>query len=158
MSTTYKTLSNYELERGKPVPSTVHALIQGNLIFALKSHYQQSYLVLPEISLDIGERPTVPDIAVYPWFEIDLLQDVIKRQDPPLTTIEILSPTQALDTLVEKTQLYFSMGVQSCWIVLPSLKAIALYDQPRRYTFFSEKDTLQDPVTSLALPMSDVFG
>ena len=158
MSATHETLSDYQLERGKPIPSTLHALIQGNLVFALKSLYPEKYRILPEVSLSIGDQPTVPDVVIYPWFEIDWLQDVIKRQDPPLTTIEILSPTQALDTLVEKTQQYFAMGVQSCWIVLPSLKAIAVYHQPQRYTFFSEADTLQDPHTQVTLPLADIFS
>ena len=158
MSTITSVPSDYELERGKPMPGTVHAFIQGNLIFSLKSRYQKEYHILPELSLDISDQPTVPDIAVYAKFAIDLLQDVIKRKDPPLLTIEILSPTQSLDTLVEKTLQYFGMGVKSCWVVLPSLRAVAVYHQPHQYTFFSEADTLKDKNLNLTLPLAEIFG
>ncbi len=162
MSTSVETLSDYEIERGKPMPSTVHAFIQGNLIFFLKSGYRDTYHILPELSLDIPGmdvpgKPAVPDIAIYPKFEIDVLHDTIKRSDAPLATVEILSPTQSLDELVEKTYRYFQMGVQSCWIILPSMKAVAVYHKPGSYTFFTETDTLQDDHLNIRLPLEGIF-
>lgn len=158
MSTSLETLSDYELERGKPMPSTVHSLIQGNLIFLLKSNYGETYHVFPELSLDTPDKtPLVPDIAIYPKFEVDRQKDVLRREDAPLATIEILSPKQSLHDLIEKTHRYFQLGVTSCWIVIPSMDAIAVNHQPGKYTFYSGTEVLQDDKLNIQLPLAEIF-
>ncbi|MBC7920657.1 MAG: Uma2 family endonuclease [Ferruginibacter sp.] len=159
METLVTSLSDYELERGKPMPSTVHAFIQGNLVYELKDRYRKEFTILPEINLNLpGGRPTVPDLAVYSRFEVDVRHDIIYRTDAPLITIEILSPRQNLQDLIEKTDQYFAAGVQSCWIVIPGLKAIAVYHQPGTYDFFTEASALKDRNLPIELPVSTVFG
>lgn len=37
-------ISQYELERNKPVPSKNHSIVQGNLIFELKTRYKKRTL------------------------------------------------------------------------------------------------------------------
>lgn len=157
METTIEQVSDYELERGKPMPSTLHSYLQKNLVFELELRYRKQFTILPELSLDLPGKPAVPDITIYPRFEIDFRHDVIKRTDAPLTTVEILSPTQSLDELIDKANQYFQAGVKSCWIVLPSIKAILVYNQPGRYHFFNEADTLNDPNLNLELPLADIF-
>ena len=61
-----ETLTEYELERDKPMPSKHHSIIQGNLSFLIRSKYGHSFRVLPEISLDLPIRDRVPDLAIYP--------------------------------------------------------------------------------------------
>ena len=41
METLAPEISDYELERGKPMPSLNHSIIQANAIFELKSHYRE---------------------------------------------------------------------------------------------------------------------
>jgi hypothetical protein len=60
--------------------------------------------------------------------------------------------------MVEKTDVYFQFGAKSCWVVLPSLRAVVVYDQPGHYRFFYEDDTLQDTVTGIELPISAIFA
>ncbi len=158
MDISVETLSNYELERGKPMPSTVHSLIQNNLVYQLNHHYRTQYQILPELSLDTPDhKPLVPDIAIYPKFDIDRQHDVLRREDAPLATLEILSPKQSLSDLLEKTQRYFQLGVTSCWIIIPGMDAIAVSHQPGQYTFFSGTDTLQDDKLNIQLPLSEIF-
>ncbi len=140
------------------MPSTLHSLVQGNLIYLLKSNYDSKYLVFPKLSLtSLDGKPLVPDIAIYPKFEVDWQNDVIRREDTPLATIEILSPKQNLSDLNEKAQRYFAMGVTSCWIVLPSMEAIAVNHQPGKYRFFSGNETLVDEKIRVELPLEEVF-
>ena len=121
MPTTVETLSDYELERGKPMPSLLHAVVQSNLIILLNATYGETYHVLPELTIITPDnKPLVPDIAIYPKFKIDWQNDVLRQEDSPLATVEILSPKQNLSDLNAKAQQYFDMGVSSCWIVLPS--------------------------------------
>jgi len=60
--------------------------------------------------------------------------------------------------MVAKTVRYFDFGVKSCWIVLPSIKAIMVYTEPDRYVFFHHEDTLTDPNTGIELPLAAVFA
>jgi Uma2 family endonuclease len=149
--------SAYEIERGKPMPGTVHAFVQKNLIVELEIQFRQRFTILPEVSIETAGKTTVPDIAIYPRFEIDVRHDVIHRTDFPLATIEILSPTQNLQELIDKTERYFALGVRSCWVVLPALKAVVLYYEPGKYHFFSENDRLKDPNSGIELPLGGIF-
>ena len=158
MSTAGETLSDYELERGKPMPSTLHSLVQGNLVYLLNANYNSKYLILPELSLAAPDnKPLVPDIAIYPKFEVDWQNDVLRSEEAPLATVEILSLKQNLSDLNEKARRYFEMGVTSCWIVLPSMEAIAVNHQPGKYRFFSGEETLVDEKIKVELPLTEVF-
>lgn len=158
MSTSIETLSAYELERGKPMPSTIHSLIQNNLIYELNHRYRSQYQIFPELSLNTPDNmPLVPDIAIYPKFEIDRQNDVLRREDAPLATIEILSPKQSLNELIEKNNRYFQIGVTSCWIVIPGMDAIAVNHQPGKYTFYSGTEVLKDDQLDIQLPLAEIF-
>ncbi len=151
-------ISDYELERGKPMPSKNHAHLQTTLSFELYGRYRHSYSILSEISIRLLNDKATPDIAIFPKMEIDWNADEITLSEPPLTTIEILSPTQALDTLLEKSEDYFSIGVCSCWIVLPKLETILLMQANRQRTYFQRGDTLTDPTNGITLEVEEVFG
>lgn len=152
-------LSDYEIERGKPMPSTVHAFVTKNLLLFLEIHYRQRYTILPELSLERSgdSPPTVPDIAIYPKFKIDIHQDTVRRTDIPAGIVEILSPSQSLDDLVVKAEYFLLAGVQSVWIVAPSLEAILVYHAPNRYDFFRGEEVLQDDRLGIELPLASVF-
>jgi Uma2 family endonuclease len=107
-------LSQYEIERGKPMPDTIHAAIQSNLLFERKLRYRDAYRSLSELSLATLPEGTTPDVAVYPAFALDYEHRTAKRTDPPLLCIEIQSPSQSAEEMVNKTNLYFGFGVRSC--------------------------------------------
>lgn len=158
MSTTIESLSDYEIERGKPMPSLLHSIVQARIMRYLDNNYDKLYFFLPELSIASTEgRPLVPDISIYPKFEIDWQNDVIKHKEAPLATIEILSPRQNLSDLNEKAQRYFGMGTTSCWIVLPSMEAIAVNHPAGKYKFFSGNETLVDEKIEVKLPLVEVF-
>jgi Uma2 family endonuclease len=150
-------LSDYEIERGKPMPDTIHAAIQSNLSFELKAHYRTKFRVLSELSLATVPDGTTPDIAIYPYFSLDYDHRTAKRSDPPLACIEIQSPSQSNEEMVAKTGIYFNFGVKSCWIVVPAMRGIFVYDQPGRFYFFHGTDTLHDPNLDIDLPLADIF-
>ncbi|MCB0577823.1 MAG: Uma2 family endonuclease, partial [Phaeodactylibacter sp.] len=69
-------LSEYETERHKPMPSLNHSIIQANLIRELGLSYKKKYRIASELSLDLSDWPSVPDICIYPKMPLDLRQDV----------------------------------------------------------------------------------
>lgn len=157
MEATIDQLSAYELERGKPMPDTIHAAIQMNLGVEIIVRYRHSYRVLSELSLATIPDGTTPDIAIYPAFSLDYAHRTAKRSDAPLACIEIQSPSQSNEEMVDKTGIYFDFGVKSCWIVVPAMKGIFVYDRPGHYTYFHGDDTLHDPTLTIEIPLSTVF-
>ncbi len=157
METLAPDISDYELERGKPMPSLNHSAIQANLIFELQTGYRKQFRFLSEINVAILERVMVPDIGIFSQMAIDMANDSIVAQQLPLTTIEILSPSQALSELIGKANAYFQVGVKSCWIVLPEVSGVFVYGAPGKYTFFHDGETLTDPATGIELPLATLF-
>ncbi len=152
------TLSEYEQERGKPMPSKNHAIIQTALSFALFGRYRKQFSILSEVSISLSSDKATPDIAIFPLLSVDWKHDEITLSEPPLTTIEILSPSQALSVLTDKAEDYFSIGVKSCWIVLPQLTTILTIQADRTNTYFQIGDTLNDPATGITLEVDAVFA
>ncbi len=154
-------LSGYELERGKPMPSINHGIVQACLISELVSRYKDKYTVVSELSLDLPTRPVTPDtvtpdISVYPKRTVDWLHDTLKMTDPPLLIIEILSPKQSLDDLVQKVEGYFKDSVKSCWIVQPVIGLITIFTPDMKYKTFSS-GPMEDPAMEIKVDLNDIF-
>ena len=149
--------SDYETERGKPMPSRNHAIVQGNIYFLLRQKYSHKYRVLPEISILVDERERIPDLAVYPPMDFVPGNDEPRLSEMPLTAIEILSPQQNLTDLVLKSYRYFEAGVQSYWLVLPDLRTVYVFSAPDEYEVYSKKGTLLDERIGVELPVEEIF-
>jgi len=156
METLASETSDYELERGKPMPSLKHALIQRNLLL-LNAGLGADYLALPELSLALDAQKAVPDVSVFPRSALDLSAEQISVTVVPRTAIEILSPTQVIAELLEKAKRYFAAGVQSYWMVVPDLRAVAVFSEPGKYRYFYNGQTLTDPATGAEIAISQLF-
>ena len=152
-------LSPYEIERNKPTPSFNHSIIQANLIYEIKRGYKKRYSIASELSLDLDDWPSVPDISLYAQRPMDLRRDVIEMTEPPLCTIEIISPSQSINDLTAKAYSYFGHGVQSCWLVIPPLASIYVYSSPDDYEIFTLKkdEFLHDSVLDIKIPVAEIF-
>ncbi len=150
-----QTVSEYERERGKPMPSRNHGLVQYYLVLAL-SRYDQDYSVIPELSLELAGRPMVPDLSVYPKLKHDWRHDEVKMTEPPLLVIEIMSPTQGMEEVVLKAEAYLEAGVKACWIVQPALEAIAVMDPGAKPKVFTSGE-LTDPATGISITVEEIF-
>ena len=76
--------------------------------------YEDRYDILPELEFELAAGRLKPDVAIVPRQQYDFEVDVIRCLTPPVTAIEVLSPTQAFDFLVGKIrQSYFPSGVKS---------------------------------------------
>ena len=138
----------YEQERGKPMPSKNHAIVQMNLGFELRKRYDERYSFLPELTLQLLEQKVVPDLAIFPKLAFDPLNDEISMTQMPLAVVEIISPTQGQEELVEKARRYFAAGVKSYWLVNPTFKLIHLTHDARSFRTVTE-GVLRDEVLDL---------
>ena len=94
---------------------------------------------LPQLTLDIDEGVT-PDICVYLKVNIqpNFLRDVPQYPEMPLLAIEVISPTQNIQTLLEKAELLIKHGVKAVWTIEPFSGTIFTTDASGEKTFHKQ--------------------
>ena len=150
-------LSAYEIERKKPMPTLIHGAIQANLIIQVATNYPNQFRIASEVTLATKPDGSTPDLVLYPAGMLDFKNDPSRRTDAPLLVVEIQSASQSTKDMVTKLEPYFYFGVQSCWIVVPDLQAILVYDSPFHYSFFHENATLTDTLLNIEIRLAEVF-
>ena len=119
--------------------------------------YEDRYDILPELEFELAAGRLKPDVALLPLQSYNYSKDVLRVAQPPVTAIEILSPTQSFDALVAKIQeQYLTSGVRSAWLLLPSVRMIYLFlpDQPPQVF---TTGTLHDPAAQIEVALADIF-
>jgi Uma2 family endonuclease len=162
IETTYETVDDldiqYQTERGKPMPSNNHSYLQLEMGFQLKVKYNSEFDIYSELSLDLSSGNAVPDLCIYPKRQQNWQKDIIKRKDAPLLAIEILSPKQAFDDIVDKIQdIYLPAGVLSAWIVAPSAESVILYKPNEKPESFN-KAIVKDSASGFELDLNLIFN
>ncbi len=153
---TQQTLSQYELERGKPMPSKNHSRIQHRLNLLLMP-FEEQYDVMNEVTIEFPTASKIPDVCLYEKMQYDWERDEAKMKTPPITTIEILSPNQILNDLVEKIRdVYFPAGVKSSWIIIPPLKTVHIF-YPDSPTETFTKGLITDKASGVELRLEEIF-
>ena len=158
MDTISPEILTYEEERGKPIPSLNHVIVQTNLILALGIKYLDIYRILSELTILFKEERKIPDLSLYNKISFQAYEDKAVYTDPPLLAIEILSPKQKLGDLSSKCHLYFDNGVKSYWLVIPELRSIYVFKNPEEYNAFHLKETLTDEQMDIELSLVDIFN
>lgn len=145
----------YEEERGKPMPSLNHGIVQANLIGQFLAN--RDFRVVSELTLAMPGKPLTPDLSIYPRAPVDLRHDVSRHPDPPLLVVEIFSPQQGTQEVLDKVDAYFAFGVKSCWVVSPPMHSIQILTADGRETVLTS-GTAIDPVTGLTADLGAVFS
>ncbi len=150
---------DYVTQRNKPMPNRIHGTIQLNLGTQLVIHFGDQFDFSSEVTLDTTPAST-PDIVIFTKKEqaLDWKTTRAKEKEVPLTTIEIMSPSQTFDEMAKKIwEIYFPLGVKSSWIVLPPpFKAIYVLTPDEKKHFF-DAGTMTDPATGIHLDLDKVF-
>ncbi len=58
---------------------------------------------------------------------------------------------------MDKVKAYFDLGVQSCWLVYPSVPAVSVYSGPKTFKSYVEGDIV-DHVIDVQLPIAQLFN
>jgi Uma2 family endonuclease len=148
----------YERERGKPKSTLTHGAIQMNLGFELKLNYGASYRIASEVAMTTVPDGTTPDVVVYPARPLNFAHEPARQQDAPLLAVEIQSSSQTNETMIDKTLQYFAFGVQSCWVVFPALKGVAVYSAPGVFHFFHGDEVLKDLNLNIEINLKKIFA
>ncbi len=151
--------SDYEIERGKPMPSKLHAALEINIGFLLRANYRDKYRAFTELTIQLPSgKGGTPDIAIYPTMELNWQNDEIKMKDAPLGVIEILSPSQNIQEILDRKPQYFELGVKSLWLIIPTFKTIYIYFNENEYDTFADEDILEDKNLNITLPLKEIFS
>ena len=134
-----------------------HSELQSHLAFLFRVAYRHEYSVLTELDFDFASGKTRPDLCIMPKRKANWLADEIIVQDVPLTTIEILSPEQSLNSLTERIyKKHFPAGVKTVWLVVPTVQTVSILLPDRKQVNFAS-GIVVDPVTNIQLDLSEIF-
>ena len=152
---TYET--EYELERGKPMPSKNHGKLEARFSRALLNKYESVFDIETELSLELTTGKATPDVAISQLTVDDWFNDEIRVNVPPLSVIEIVSPTQSIDEIKDKIfKIYFAAGVKSAWIVIPTLQSVYILTPDKKLRTFTS-GIIKDEVMGIELDMEAIF-
>ena len=147
---------DYERQRGKPLPSFNHGIVQANLIVALNVACRDRFSIASELSL-ASEPPMTPDVSVCNMRKPDWLHDEKQVAQAPLTVVEITSPSQSVDDFIPKIEDYFRFGVQSVWLVQPPLKQVVVFTPEMDPQIYIQGDVI-DPTLDVKVALKEVFS
>lgn len=112
---------------------------------------------MSELSLELDRHPLTPDLSVYLREPADFRRDKIHLSEPPLVTVEIFSPTQGYQGVMDKVDYYLSHGVKTCWVVNPPLRTVTIYSADGAQKTYVEGQAA-DPATGLTAELAAVFS
>ena len=139
------------------MPSRNHSRAAHN-VGVLLDRFKDRYVIHDQLSLNLDGWQTIPDLCLYPRGELpsDWLTDDDEVTQPPVLIIEVLSPKQNLQPLVDKIRDYLRHGVKSCWLVEPATRVISVFPASGGSRAFTE-GMLKDEVVGIEIPLDQVF-
>ena len=116
----------------KPMPQGKHSRIQTCLSTHINQvgEPQQKALALTELRCTFGGRSLVPDIAVFEWSRIPTDEDgeiANKFESYPDWIIEILSPEQFPNRVIDKIIFSLHQGTKLGWFIDPNDKSVMVF-------------------------------
>ncbi|MGB0562427.1 MAG: Uma2 family endonuclease [Spirulinaceae cyanobacterium] len=116
----------------KPMPQGQHSRIQQKLVNTINQVAEDALiaLALPELRCTFGGQSTIPDIAVFTWDRLPLLENGNLANTfaiAPDWTIEILSPQQPATRVTRNILHCLKHGSQLGWLIDPGEQLILTY-------------------------------
>ncbi len=159
-------LEGYEYVEGELIPRMPTSLKHGKISLKLGSrlllHVDENELgdVYPaSTGFRVGERLLIPDIAFVSIARIP--EDTDKASPiPPDLAVEVVSPTDMLNRIVEKAFAYLAAGTQLVWVVEPKSKTVMVYRSETDIKLLTRNDTLtgEDVVEGFACSVAELFA
>ncbi len=139
------------------MPSRNHARAAHNAAAAL-DRFKDRYTICVQLSLNLDGWQTIPDLCLYPKGDLstDWLTDDDEVTTPPALVVEVLSPKQNVQPLVDKIREYLRHGVKSCWLVEPATRVVSLFPAAGGSRTFAE-GMLRDESLGIEIAIADIF-
>lgn len=101
----------------------------------------------------------VPDVAFVRREQVEDEQTVGFVEGPPYLAIEVVSPNDRWNAIVDKVNGYFGAGVEQVWIVVPTNRTVMIHRSLQDITVLNDNDTIVGDgiLIGLELPVADIF-
>jgi Uma2 family endonuclease len=157
---------NYEYVNGKlekkvyknAKQSGIFTRLIGEIGFYLKK--SKNGRIYASAHFQIGKDKRIPDVAFVESTKIP------KTGEPqqfwsfaPDLAIEIVSPTDYYQDVLEKIDDYFSAKVKQVWLINPEKETLTIYFSSKKTTILAKQDTLtcEEILPKFSLKLSDIF-
>ncbi len=112
---------------------------------------------LIDISLEVQGKEFIPDVALYSKRKMKRSEDIIRMTEMPLLAVEILSPKQSSQDVLEKIKVYFESNIKSCWFIVPATRTITVYKSFDDFTTYTENMQFTDENLAITLNVAELF-
>jgi Uma2 family endonuclease len=104
-------------------------------------------------------RPDVAFVSYDRWPRQRRIPRTEAWEVVPNLVVEVISPTDRVDDIVDKVAEYFRAGVECVWVSLPSQEQVYIYDSPTQVRILTRADELHgEPVLpQFRLPLTALF-
>jgi Uma2 family endonuclease len=149
----------------KPMAQGKHSRIQTRLSTAINqvSESQKLALALTELRCTFGGRSLVPDITVFEWSRIPIDEngEIANRfESYPDWTIEILSPDQYPNRVINKIIFCINQGTKLGWFIDNNDKSVMVF-QPNQLPvvkYDNDKLPVLDILANWQIRAGDIFS
>ncbi|GAX40401.1 hypothetical protein NIES4075_13660 [Tolypothrix sp. NIES-4075] len=149
----------------KPMAQGKHSIIQTELSSAINQigKSKKLALALTELRCTFAGRSLVPDITVFEWSHIptDENGEIANRfESYPDWTIEILSPDQFPNRVINKIILCINQGTKLGWFIDNNDKSVMVF-QPNQLPsvkYDNDKLPVLDVLTNWQIRAADIFS
>ena len=158
-------LDDYEYVEGELIPmsatSLEHGRLGANVCFYLHLYVRENRLdalVFIQTGFRVGERVLRPDVAFL--FKARAPEDQRKAAPvAPDLAVEIISPSDVSQRIVEKAFAYLEAGTRLVWVLQPVSKTVTVYRSETDITLLRPGDTLtgEDVVEGFACQVAELF-
>ncbi len=149
----------------KPMPQGEHSRIQTCLSSAINQagEPQKLAMAFTELRCTFNGRSIVPDISVFAWERIPIKPNgrIENRFEiAPDWVIEILSPDQSPNQLINKIIFCLNNGTQLGWLIDPEDESVAIFkpNQQPEIRYNSDNLPVLDLLTDWQLSTADLFA
>jgi len=149
----------------KPMPQGEHSILQGSLVTAINQVGQPQKLAyaFPELRCTFGGRSLVPDISVFEWERIPRKANgriANNFEIPPDWVIEILSPDQSPNRVIDKIIFCLKQGTKLGWFIEPEDESVIIFqpDQLPNVKYADENLPVLKVLGDWQLSVADVFN
>lgn len=149
-------------------PMGAYQVWLANELFAyLRSFARQHRLgrAVQEMLFDLGpamrrkRRPDVAFVSYARWPQQQRVPNTEAWNVIPNLAVEVMSPSNTGDEIVDKVAEYFQAGVECVWVVYVLREQVYVYDSPTQVRIFTRHDQLPgEPVLPhFRLPLASLF-
>jgi Uma2 family endonuclease len=149
----------------KPMPQGEHSTIQGELVTAINQAVKPRKIAraFPELRCTFADRSIVPDIAVFRWERIPRTEKgrIANRFEiHPDWLIEILSPEQSANQVIDKIIFCIHQGTELGWLIDPKDESVMILKPNQLPDVKSEDDILPalDALEDWQLTVNQMFN